>query len=643
MRILTALSDRIADSRFADRPWYSVPGLWVDPNGSVAARKVTPELFFRDRLLAILESPVQALVTGTTGPGDWGQHAVAYNLFIRAGGGWDHDEDGRIALTPLGAGWRETGTFLKAITFLPFIRSLGCNTVHLLPVTAIGKDGHKGNLGSPFAIRDPYALDEALSEPALDLGAGVEFAAFVEAAHHLGLRVVVEFVFRTAAKDAVWAAEHPEWFYWIRADVADRKPGEVSEDIFGAPLFTPAELDRIYQQVGAGQYADLTPPHTVYRRMFLPPPAAGDVKLVDGQWLGRTRDPKTAAWIDARIPGAFCDWTPDSDQPPWTDVTYLRLYDHPDFNYMAYNTVRIYDERLAQPAHAVTGLWDKITEIIPHWQRAYAIDGVMIDMGHALPPALKQHIVMRARAVNADFALWAEDFDLKASSRAEGYSVCLGPFMQTVRNPVGLGAWLRHLHRTGVPVPFMATPENHNTPRAVTWPGGRRYAAYAMRIGSLLPAVPYVHGGLELAEAHPINTGFDFTPEQLAALPAEVLPLFSATAYGWTRLPNLVGEIRAILAERRRYEPLVVEPGAEAIDFVKNDNPHVVLFVRGKPGAPRLLVICNSDMSNPQTVDLVVSEGALALRDLLARCVMREGDASRCVLEPGEVRVWELA
>ena len=61
---------------------------------------------------------------------------------------------------------------------------------------------------------------------ALGLGAEAEFAGFVEAAHHLGLRVVLEFVFRTAAKDAVWASEHPEWFYWIRADVPDREAGK---------------------------------------------------------------------------------------------------------------------------------------------------------------------------------------------------------------------------------------------------------------------------------------------------------------------------------------------------------------------------------------------------------------------------------
>ena len=617
-RILERLGERIAkaesDSRFAATAGpvagnYAVPGLWLDPFGPSAAREVIPEPFFRDRIEAILQFSPQELVTGGRGPGDWGQHAIAYNLLVRAGAGWDHDGDGAIALGPSRAGWRETGTLLKAITLLPFIRSLGCNTVHLLPITAIGRDGHKGNLGSPFAIRDPYAMDEALSEPALGLGAETEFTAFVEAAHHLGLRVVVEFVFRTTAKDSVWASEHPEWFYWIRADIADRQPGDVSEDVFGAPLFSMSELERIYRQVATVRYKDLPAPHDVYRRMFLPPPAPEDVQLVHGRWLGRVRDPETGRFTEVRIPGAFSDWTPDSDQPPWTDVTYLRLYDHPDFNYMAYNTVRMYDERLAHRENAVMPLWDRIVEVIPHYQHQHGIDGVMIDMGHALPLALKQRLVARARAENADFALWAEDFQLKESSRAEGCNICLGPFMQTVRDPAQFRAWLEELHVTGVPVPFMATPENHNTPRTVTWPGGRDYATYAMTTGALLPSVPYIHGGLELGETHPINTGFDFTQEELARLPAEVLPLFSAAAYNWEREPNLVAEMRAIVKCREQYRDLLVDAAPGTISPVETSNPAVIAFLRGRSTGSRLLVVCNSDMSNMQSAHILLSEG----------------------------------
>jgi starch synthase (maltosyl-transferring) len=643
-RLLDALDNRLARQTSNRLASYRVPGYWVNPHGRPAERTVTPEAFFVESIARLLSAPPIPATDGHTTPGDWGGQAVAYNLFVRAGAAWDHNGDGDIDTQPNAAGWRETGTLLKAITLLPFIRSLGCNTIHLLPVTAIGRDGNKGDLGSPFAIRDPYALDEMLGEPALGLDVSVQFAAFVEAAHHLGIRVVVEFVFRTAAKDAVWAAEHPEWFYWIRAGTRDRIPGELCADAYGAPLWTPEELERVYRKVGTGEYIDLLPPHEVYRRMFLPPPRPEDVRLENGAWRATVVDPATGQIETARIPGAFSDWPPDSDQPPWSDVTYVRLYDHPDFNYIAYNTVRMYEHRLAQPGNAVESLWEKITEVVPHYQRAYNVDGVMIDMGHALPPALKQRIVARARDIHPDFALWAEDFQLKPSARAEGYNVCLGPFMQTVRDRAKLGRWLDTLSNTGVPVPFMANAENHNVPRAVTWPGGLSYARYAQAIGAFLPGVPYIHGGMEVAETRPVNTGFDFTEEERRALPAERLYLFSAGSYTWTREPNLVESLRRLHAVRQNYVGLVGDPSPQVIAVPDVGNPIVVCFVRGRALGPRLLIAGNSDMAAEQVAYLPVGpSGTKAVELLSGRSdAVRDGIIS-LRLAPGEVVVYKLA
>jgi starch synthase (maltosyl-transferring) len=642
-RVLAALDDRLARQTSDRLAAYRVPGFWVDPFGRPDERIVTPEAFFVERIAWILSSEPVPTTNAHTAPGDWGRDAVAYNLFLRAGAAWDHDGNGSIGIEPDAGGWRETGTFLKGITLLPFIRSLGCNTIHLLPVTAIGRDGNKGNLGSPFAIRDPYALDEMLAEPALNLEPGLQLAAFVEAAHHLGLRVVVEFVFRTAAKDAIWAAEHPEWFYWIRAGIPDREMGELSGEAYGAPLWAPEELERIYEQVGTGEYVGLPPPSEAYRRMFLQPPSPGAVRLVDGAWRASVIDPVTGQVETARIPGAFSDWTPDSDQPPWSDVTYLRLYDHPDFNYIAYNTVRMYERRLAHPDNAVEPLWERITEVIPHYQRMYGVDGVMIDMGHALPPTLKQRMTARAREVNPDFALWAEDFQIKASSRAEGYNVCVGPFMQTVRDLTRLRRWLQALSLSGVPVPFMATSENHNVPRAVTWRGGLQYARYAQAIGAFLPAVPYIHGGLEVAETRPINTGFDFTGEERQALSPEKLYLFSSGSYSWTREPNLVKLLRRLHAVRGCYAELITNADAGSIQLCDAGNPAIVCFMRGRAANSRILVAGNSDMAAPQPAQLIFGQRHTEAVELLTgrTQVVTNGSLSLS-LEPGEVVVFEL-
>jgi len=312
--------------------------------------------FWREAVARVLRSPREDCPEGEAG--EWTRRSIVYNAFVRSAAAFDHDGDGALAQTP--GRPRETGTFLKAIALLPYLRSLGCNVVHLLPIASIGLDGRKGSLGSPYAIRDPYSLDETLSEPLLGLGVDLEFRAFVEAAHRLGIRVVVEFVFRTAAKDSAWVPQHPDWFYWIRSEVGDRPPGSADESLYGSPVFSAGELARIKEQVANGSFCDLPPPHAEYRGLFVPAPVGEGVRTDGVRFLGMTGDRR-----EARVPGAFADGPPDDTQPPWSDVTYLRLYGHSEFDYIAYNTVRMYDVRLATPELAVPALWDRIAGILP--------------------------------------------------------------------------------------------------------------------------------------------------------------------------------------------------------------------------------------------------------------------------------------
>jgi len=51
------------------------------------------------------------------------KNAVVYNLFVRFGTAFDHDGDGIISEEPLPSGFRETGTLLKAIALLPYIKN----------------------------------------------------------------------------------------------------------------------------------------------------------------------------------------------------------------------------------------------------------------------------------------------------------------------------------------------------------------------------------------------------------------------------------------------------------------------------------------------------------------------------------------
>lgn len=591
MQFLLLLRDRLAQAaalgKGDDFP-YAVPGLWVGSGGSPTRRAVNPYRFYLERVEEILHQPPTPLLQGRDGA--WSRRAVVYNVLVRATTAFDHDGNGRLSLEPIGDGWQETGTFLKCIALLPMLRALGFNTLHLLPVTAVGGDGRKGNLGSVYAIRNPYQLDDRLAEPALGLNPEEEFAAFVQAAHHLGMRVVVEFAFRTASRDADWVAEHPEWFYWIRADIPDRAPGALREDAYGAPIFTPEELAAIKERVARGERTDLLPPHPAYRQMFTLPPPPESVHQEDGRWIGVLPD-----GTRVRIPGAFADWPPDDPQPPWTDVTYLRLYDHPDFNYIAYNTVRMYDDRLARPENAVEPLWQRIVGILPHYCRRLEIDGAMIDMGHALPPDLKRRIVEAARAVHPEFAFWDESFSYDHGLMEEGYNAVIGNYWWAVWRPEPLvDGLLRPLAEKGLPLPFFAGPESHNTPRAAARPGGLAAARMAWALGCVLPAIPFCHSGLELAETVPVNTGLDFPAEELPHYPPQRLALFSAVAYGWENEPNLVDWMARTLEVRARYADLIADPDPDTFTLLESTDPSVWAIVRRR-GDKALALVVNLD------------------------------------------------
>jgi len=446
---------------------YAVPPLWI-PGSQVETQRdpvdVNPHEFFLETLLEIERRDRKGVAPGSGG--SWSRDAVVYNMFVRSSAAFDHNRNGKLDLPTNSGGWKETGSFLKATALLPYIQSLGANVVHLLPITSVGSDGNKGSLGSPYAIRNPYELDKNLGEPNLSLEIEDEFMAFVEAAHHLGIRVVVEFVFRTAAKDADWVKENPGWFYWIRESVKDRRPGITDGSGYGPPIFTPVELKKILQSAEAENYEHLIPPHQEYRDLFTPPPQPDAVTLRNGRYIATIRDQTTA-----RIPGAFADWPPDDSQPPWGDVTFLRMYDHPDFNYIAYNTIRAYDARLARPENANRPLWEKISEIIPYYQKSFGIDGVMIDMGHALPMDLKKEMIRRARAIDPDFAFWDENFSVEEKSVKEGYNAVIGYQWSDQHKAEKFKNLLRRFSRGEYPLPFFATPESHNTPRAATRPG----------------------------------------------------------------------------------------------------------------------------------------------------------------------------
>lgn len=570
---------------------YFLPGLWLNPgSGQHQGIAVNPFEFYIHRLQDIVGRDAIPL-SPSPGGGEWSQTAIVYNLFPRVTTAFDHNGDGTVTAEVTRDGWKETGTLLKCIALLPYIQHMGFNTIHLLPITSVGQDGKKGSVGSPYGIRNAYKLDENLADPVVGADAELLFRAFVEAAHHLGIRIVMEFVLRTSSKDGDWVAEHPNWFYWIKASIPDRELGSDKASHYGPPIFPEDDLNHLKAKVNSGDMHHLPPPPQAYRDMFTAIPE--QVEMVDGTWIGTLND-----GTKVRIPGAFADWPPDDNQPPWTDVTYLRLFDHPDFNYIAYNTIRMYDNRLATEQNINRALWDTLVGVIPHFQQS-GIDGVMIDMGHALPPLLKQQMVKAVRDINSDFAFWDENFSISGHSRHEGYNAVMGFLPFDTHDPEKIRGFIKHRSYEDVPISFFATAENHNTPRAAGRDGGFIFSLHAYSLFIGLPGIPWVHSGFELMETTPINTGLGFTTEEIEQFPSDMLGLFSVVAYRWTRHDNIVESIRYANGLRKKYQVLLSDSRAKTILAGYSDNSAITVFARYNQH-DLIIFIANTDMILPQ-------------------------------------------
>ncbi len=116
---------------------------------------------------------------------DWTADAVLYQLNTRQ-------------FTP-------EGTFKAAQKQLPRLAAMGVDIIWLMPIHPIGVENRKGPLGSPYAVRDYRAVNP-------ELGSEADFRAFVDEAHRLGLKVILDWVANHSAFDNPLTKSHPEWY-----------------------------------------------------------------------------------------------------------------------------------------------------------------------------------------------------------------------------------------------------------------------------------------------------------------------------------------------------------------------------------------------------------------------------------------------
>lgn len=124
------------------------------------------------------DGPAQAVAR--TSP-DWLRSGVIYEIFPR-----DFSQPGDLQ-----------GVTAK----LDDIKKLGVNILWVMPIQPIGEKARKGEYGSPYSIRDYYAINS-------DYGTLDDYKTLVAEAHKRGMKVIMDLVANHTAWDSVMMTNH---------------------------------------------------------------------------------------------------------------------------------------------------------------------------------------------------------------------------------------------------------------------------------------------------------------------------------------------------------------------------------------------------------------------------------------------------
>lgn len=588
--------------------------------------------------------------------GDWIKKANVYGMQIRTSSAYDHDGSGSLELNNR-FGLKDTGTFLKTIALLPHLKRMGIDAIYLLPISKNSMRYKKGEMGSPYAVKNFFELDPTLKDPMLgeDITIDEEFRALVEACHILGIRIMIDIIPRTSARDSDLIFEHPEWFYWVKIDELDTYAPPYVEGIKAGDKPSVENLPKVYSSESVKKHI----------KKFCPAPNVIDEKKWNSIKERCLKDSSLDFFeliqqeFGITTAPAFSDCINDP-QPPWTDVTFLRLYlDNPeesakyvDENQPPYILFDIIKSNLFQGKQKNVELWERIADIIPSYQRKYGIDGARIDMGHALPKELEEMILKNPREFDEDFCFIAEVLDNKGdkAAREANYNMIIGTawaeeprfykgkFNKLVEDMENLKA------------PIFAAAETPDTPRAASRLGGKKFSKFVAVMNAFLPnGVPFITSGFEILERQPMNLGLDAKEENRFLLDKNdplygKLAFFDKYALHWENSEN--DEILNILED-------VANIRKEYLDYITDINNYVkcrfdrenIIATAYRANGETLLVIGNLDFEDSVKLSKEDIEKALGFSIASLKAIFRdfkkaEKEEKDVVLKHGEVAIF---
>ncbi|UCF34196.1 MAG: alpha-galactosidase [Phycisphaerales bacterium] len=116
---------------------------------------------------------------------DWVRDAVIYEVYLRS--------------------FSPGGDFKGLEKRLGELKQMGVTVIWLMPIHPVGEKKRKGALGSPYSVRDYYAVNP-------EFGSMEDFRSLLSAAHDHGLKIIIDFVANHTAWDCELIREHPDWY-----------------------------------------------------------------------------------------------------------------------------------------------------------------------------------------------------------------------------------------------------------------------------------------------------------------------------------------------------------------------------------------------------------------------------------------------
>lgn len=470
---------------------YTIPQSWntfgysqgtLLRNGEMIVNPYAYSCFGLEKIMEeIKQNPSEA--TPLRKDGSWLKKQVLYFGDICTMGSWDHDRDDTIDKENL-YNLNDQGTFLKAILLLPLLKRAGITSIVMPNIIATQTTKEAHDYADFHAVYDTSKLDQHYFDPLVsDCTLEEQFQAFIDAAHGLGISILLGIAPALMARDNAFVAQHPEWFYWIqKKNLATYATPYVE----GLPKNCEAS-EKVCQILYASESGK------AHINAFVPTPKITkekDLKTIETQ-LEITTAPMISDQINASLPSQ-------------RDLTMVRFYEdgtifsETDIPCLLQDQVRMD----MYPGNTIMeSLWTHLISAYQAWMDTYAIDGFYLMSPYMLPNDFIKKLVTTLRKQKSDVAFLVEHTNMYDTQNLEtlGIDAITGSSAYTIHDVMAHQYHNFTYSLRQFTLPLCGASEFLDTPRIVQYEGGEALAKVISIMNLFLPNVIPTYMGGQLA------------------------------------------------------------------------------------------------------------------------------------------------